>query len=318
MKLTYVLIPVLILALLAMGCEPTAEETTPWDLPESITSTDGLAIEFGEGEPPDEPFEQDDFYISLEVKNDGDYTIEEGGIIASLSGINKNDFSLNSLDKKSNFELGRKIEEEAIEGETNTLDFTKDKSANYNIDLATDFKARIRADVCYEYRTRAEASVCLKKDTRQYKTGDACAINNPDVEFESSAAPIGITDVSESPSGKDAVKVKFTIENNEGGGVYKPGTFSNKCTKEAERDEEDYVFVELTDPAGRLRFKCGRLGDSNEGYVRLHEYTEIITCSLDTNGLQEEAYTQPVTITVDYFYRSAIGKEITIKNADIY
>lgn len=314
MKFTYVLIPVLIIALLAMGCE-TTEEETPRKLTNYIGGTDGLAIEFEDDSPPEEVFDnsEEEFYIALDIKNEGEYTIEEGGIVASLSGINQNDFSLSSLHKKNNFELERIYEDR--EGGRDTIDFGE---AKYKIDLSSDFTTKIIADVCYKYRTVAASSICLKKDTRQHKTADACAINNEDINFENSGAPIQITDVDEAASGANRIKLNFVIENEQGGSFYKPNAFSNKCIPDDAKQEEDYVYVEVTDPAKRLSFKCSALGGDNKGEVRLYDGKKQISCTLDTNGLQETAYEQLIDITVDYFYRGAIEKEITIKNAEVY
>lgn len=317
MKSTHLLIPVLIIALLVAGCESGGEKETPRKLTDYVGGTGGLAIEFEEDAPPEEVFDngEEDFFIALNIENEGEYTIEEGGIIASLSGINYKDFSLSSAHKKSNFELERIYEER--EGGRDTIDFG---DANYKVDIPSDFSTTIIADVCYEYRTTAAASICLKKDTRQHKTADACLISNEDINFENSAAPIQITDIDEASSGKNNIKLNFVIENEEAGSFYKPGTFKNECIPsddDAEKNE-DYVYVEITDPAGRLNFKCSALGNDNKGEVRLYDGRKQITCTLDTGGLQDTAFEQLIDITVDYFYRGAISKDITIKNAEVY
>lgn len=313
MKL-HTLIPVLMIVILAIGCAPTEKET-PRKLTDYVGGTDGLSIKFEAEAPPDEVFDnsEEEFFIALDVKNEGEYTIEEGGIIASLSGINQNDFSLPSLHKKSNFELERMYEDK--EGGRDTIDF---EEAKYKIDLSSDFTTKIIADVCYEYRTVAASSICLKKDTRQHKTADACLINNEDIAFENSGAPIQITDVDEASSGANRIKLNFIIENEGGGSFYKPNAFSSKCIPDDAKQDEDYVYVEITDPAKRLYFKCSALGGDNKGEVRLYDDKKQISCTLDTNGLQETAYEQLIDITVDYFYRGAIEKGITIKNAEVY
>lgn len=313
MKLTYVLIPALILVLLFTGCE-TAEDTTPRKLTDYVGGISAIAIEFEEDAPPDEVFDnsEEDFFIAINIKNEGEYTIQEGGIIASLSGINQNDFSLASIHKKSTFDLERKHEDR--EGGIDTIDFG---NAKYKVDLSSDFSTRVIADVCYEYRTVAVTSVCLKKDTRQHKTADACLINK-DLTFENSAAPIQITNIKESSSGANRIKLDFTIENKKDGSFYKPKTFGNKCIPDEAKKEENYVYVEITDPSKRLNFQCSALGGNNKGEVKLFDNKKQISCTLDTQGLQDTAHEKPVDIKVDYFYRGAVEKEITIKNAEVY
>jgi len=314
MKLNYVIIPILALALLFTGCA-TSEETTPRKLTNYVGGTDGLSIEFEEDAPPDKVFDngEEDFFIALKIENEGEYTVEKGGIIASLSGINKNDFSLSSLHKKSNFDLDREYEDRS--GGIDTIDFG---DANYKIDLSSDFATRIIADVCYEYRTVAAAAICLKKDTRQHRTADACLISNEDIEFENSGAPIQITDVDEASSGSNRIKLNFVIENEHGGYFYKPGTFKDKCIPDDAKKEEDYVYIEITDPANRLKFKCSALGDDNKGEIKLYDGKKQISCTLDTKGLQETAYEQLIEITADYFYRGAIEKDVTVTNAEVF
>ncbi|MBL7100410.1 MAG: hypothetical protein ISS23_00475 [Nanoarchaeota archaeon] len=314
MKFTHAIIPTLILVLIFAGCE-TTKDTTPRKLTDYVGGISGVSMEYEEDSPPGEVFDnnEEDFFIAVSVKNEGEYTIGQGGIIASLSGINKDDFSLASLHKKSTFDLDRRYEDR--EGGTDTIDFG---SAKYKVDLSSDFSTRIITDLCYQYRTVAATSVCLKKDTRQHKTADACLINNEDLMFENSAAPIQITEVRESSSGANRIKLDFTIENKKDGSFYKPGTFRDKCIPDEAKKEKDYVYVELTDPAKRLNFKCSALGGSNKGEVRLYDNKKQISCTLDTQGLQDTAYQQLIDITADYFYRGAISKDITIKNAEVY
>lgn len=317
MRLTPILIPILIVVLLAAGCT-TTKDTTPRKLTDYVGGLDGLSITFEEEAPPDEVFDNGEtpFSIAVQLKNEGEYTIKSGGIIASLSGINQNDFSLASLHKKSNFDLDRKYSDRV--GATDVIEFGESK---YKIDLSSDFTTKIIADVCYNYRTVAAASMCLKKDTRQYKTADACAINNDKMTFENSGAPLQITKIVESASGANRIKLDFTIENKKPTeSFYKPGTFKDKCVPSSDeaRKGEDTVYVEVTDSAKRLSFKCSALGDSNKGETKLFDDKKQVSCTLDTNGLQDTAFEQLIDITVDYMYRGAVSKDIKIKNGQPY
>ncbi len=315
MKLIHFLIPVLMLTLLTTGCQ-TGTDTTPRKLTDYVGGIDGLSLEFEEGAPPEEIFDngETDFNIAVRVKNEGEYTTKKGGIVASLSGINQNDFSLASLHKQSDADLDRKYE--TREGGINTIDFGNSK---YKIDLSSDFATKIIADVCYEYRTVAAAAICLKKDTRQYKTADACSINNDQVVFENSGAPIQVSDVRESSSGANRIKIDFTIANKKPTeSSYKPGTFRDKCVPDLAKKEEDIVYKELTDPAKRLNFKCSALGDDNKGETKLFDDKKQISCTLDTNSLQDTSFEQKIDIVVDYVYRGAISKDILIKYAEVY
>lgn len=315
MKFMNILIPIVIVFLIT-GCEGGTDQT-PRKLTDYVGGLDGLSIQFEEEAPPLEVFDNSEaaFPIAIQIKNEGEYTVKSGGIVASLSGINQNDFSLASLHKKSNFDFDRKYSDR--EGATNTLEFG---DAKYKIDLSSDLTTKIVADVCYDYRTVGAAAICLKKDTRQYKAADACLINNDQIVFENSGAPIQITEIRESSSGANRIKLDFTIENKKDGGFYKLGTFKDKCIPSSDeaRKAENYVFVEVNDPAKRLNFKCSALGDDNKGETKLFDNKKQVSCTLDTNSLQDTAFEQLIDITVDYAYRGAISQDITIKNAEVY
>jgi len=83
---------ILAVALFLTGCEQT-EETTNLDGP-YVGGSEGLKFSFQEYEPPQIVLDdsQEDFFITLVVKNMGEYTIPEEGIIASLSGVDANAF----------------------------------------------------------------------------------------------------------------------------------------------------------------------------------------------------------------------------------
>ncbi len=315
-KIIYVLIYALILVFLLGGCTQNAnKDTTPRKLTDYVGGDKGLSFKFEEGAPPSEIFDEggDDFSIALQIKNEGEYTVQENGIIASLSGINQKDFSIASLHRKNDIELERKYPDR--DGETLVIDFG---NANYKVDLTSDFATKIVADICYDYRTRTAAAICLRKDTRQYQTADVCKITNEDVVFENSAAPIQITDVDESSAGRDKVKLTFTIENKGEGAFYKPEAFKDRCIPDEAKKDENYVYVILQDPSSRLRFECSALGGDNKGTVRLYDNKKTISCLIPTSGLQDTAFEQLIDITVDYVYRDAISQDIKIKNANVY
>lgn len=314
MKITYVFVTILIIALLLAGCAPS-ETDVPRRLTNYVGGTDGLSFEFEEDAPPDTVMDagEEDFSIALGIKNEGEYTIPKGKIIATLSGIDRESFSLPSLHKKSDFDIDRRLEEKA--GGRGTIDFGM---ANYKIDLKSDFSTKIVADVCYDYRTVAAARICLKKNTIQHKTRDACAINQPMIDYENSGGPIQIKNVEESSSGSNRIRLAFKLSNDGQGYVYKPNTFTTKCAPDEYRKEEDYVYVKVSDDAGRLRFQCSGLDDKNAGVVRLYDNEREISCTLDTTGLQETAYESLINIEVDYMYRDAIEQPITIENAEVY
>ena len=126
-----------------------------------VGGTNGLTIGFGTNAPPDRVFDNDkeDFDISIELKNVGEYDIPTNKVIITLSGVDVRDFRVPSahmildrpLEGKDEFQ-GR-----VIDGDEDELIY---ESAQYQFDLDADWETTIRADICYEYQTRATTKVC--------------------------------------------------------------------------------------------------------------------------------------------------------------
>lgn len=297
------------------GCTGNTKNNTR-KLTSFIGGSDGLSIGFVANAPPDKVLDesQEDFDISLDLENKGEFTISPNGIIATLSGIDREAFSLPSLSARSNFQIERKISDRGVtrDGGRDQLSFG---TAKYKEDLASDFTTSIVADVCYNYRTVAATAVCLKKDTMQLKATDACLIDNSNVAFENSAAPIQVTKVETRKAGKNSVKVTFTVENKGSGIVYLPGTFADSCSGH-ERDESK-LHVSVDSPSQKLGFKCDLFNGASEGDVKLYENKRQVSCVIDTLSLQETAYEPMINIQVDYMYRNAIKKDIKIENTNV-
>jgi hypothetical protein len=308
------LVLLVIVSLVFTGCNNTTEKVRK--LSNYIGGNDGLTIAFSKNAPPDTVLDekQEDFDVSLDIQNKGEYTIESGEIIATLSGIDREAFNLPSLNAKNAFQLERKINDRGVtrEGGRNDLTFGL---ATFTQDLAADFTTDIVADVCYKYRTVAVSAVCLKMNTLQLKTTDACLIDNDKVEFENSGAPVQITQVETRKSGKNSVKVTFTIENKGVGEVYVPGTFTDSCS--GHEKDEARVRVSLDSPSSRLTFKCDLFNGAAAGDVKIYDKKRQVGCVIDTGSLQETAFEAVVNIQVDYVYRNAIFKQIIIQNTNV-
>src|SRR3989344_5995082 len=72
-----------------------------------VGGTKGLEIAFAEDQPPDGVLDngQEEFFITLLMKNEGEYSIPSGSVIGSLSGIVQSSFSIKNMDKKSSNEV---------------------------------------------------------------------------------------------------------------------------------------------------------------------------------------------------------------------
>ena len=296
------------------GCQQQGGSTGS-KLTSYIGGTNGLALQFNQNEPPKEVLDngEDPFFISLLVENKGEYTIPPGGIIATLSGISREAFSLQKLSTVSDFELLRRTKVDSSEREGGTADLSLGQ-ANYKYDLATDFSTRLLTDVCYNYRTVASTGLCFKGSTIQRSAQDVCTINNEKVAVESSSAPIQVTEVKERASGSNQVTFTFVIENQGEGEVYELGSFTTSCT--TKQGQEGKVNVKVESPSTEIRPTCGGdLQGSHQGVVRLIEKKRTISCSVNTGSMQETAFSALVDIQIDYIYKNSLGQDIKVKNA---
>ena len=310
MKKIYVLFSVLIVLLFITGCKKTTEAGLTGAY---IGGSEGLDISFVEDEPPERVLDanSEQFFITLLLKNEGESDIEEGDVRVTLSGIEKNQFQIDSLTKvNENFIKGlEKKREEVLEGVQDEISY----EAKYKPDLNQDFNPTITANVCYTYSTRTLTKLCLRKDVARRAREGECVVDEKKA-IENSGAPLQVISLSELKGGTNKVKVIFTIENVGEGVVYEKGALRvGDCSEGS--DKENRVNVEIR-PVSNLQFKCSKLGDKSTGVVRLNtEGKATITCDASTSGLQETAFEDPLNINLDYVYKERIKKVMIVENA---
>lgn len=307
------ILAILLLVLLISGVKGCEKGKETGALGAYIGGTDGLAVSFLDDEPPEKVLDnnQESFFITLSLENKGEYDIPKGKIIASLSGIPREDFSMSLLDAKSAnvIEGKHKLGGEILEGVMDELQFPE---AKYKYDLSADLVQKMRADVCYLYQTEGLAKLCLKKNPSARDDTDICEINNEAVSLESSSAPVKVTNVKEQSAGQAEVLLIFDIENVGEGDVYLPDTFSGECSGWEKKKDSLSISVEAV--AKNLIVKCTMLGDKSKGDIKLVSGKRKATCRVSTSALQDTAFESPFNIKLNYFYKVAIGKEILIQN----
>ena len=280
-----------------------------------VGGTDGLEIRFASGEPPDRVFDdnEEDFDITIEIENVGEFDIPSNKIIATLSGIDTKDFGINNPNQVLPFPLDGKGEfnDNVIQGDENEIIF---QDARYKHDLVADFETKIRADICYEYQTKATTKVCLKRDATDRDEDDICQINSDNVNVENSGAPVQIKDVRTRSSGTNEVQLTFVVEDKAAGVVHPPGTFTSKCVRD--EDEEDKLRVEVFTGSGRHNIKCSQFGDGSSGIVKLTNNERPVRCRVSTLSAPESALEEPINIIASYSYRNAISKSLIIEDSE--
>jgi len=310
MKKSYGLLFSIVLILFIAGCTDAGRSTGKF-----IGGDRGLEITFLEQEPPNEVLDngEDEFDITLRLRNVGEVDIPEAKVIASLKGISKEDFSLRSLTERSEGPLERlqRISNRITEPDETEIRF---QNARYKFDLNAAFDIDLRADVCYEYGTIAIVDLCLKRDPTQRRSGDQCLINNNNVIVDNSAAPVKIISLSQRSSGSGKIKFTFEIETVGIGEVFEPGTFSNECG--IEDDKKDRLRVKVSSRAN-IPIDCSRL-NGDEGIIELFSGRRSIRCELDTSNLQDVAFLSRINIVSNYFFKESVTRPITVLDSESF
>lgn len=314
MKKERFLILILVVLVLVVGCESLGGKKDTTVSGVFVGGSEGLGIEFVKDEPPNVVLDnsQESFNIALLLKNKGEYDVPAGKVIASLGGIDRDSFGLSSLDTT----LSRGIEgvtkrrEAKVEGGEEELRF---KNLKYKHDLKSDFRTSVRVDVCYLYETNAVASLCLKKEASAHNIDDACEIDNSNVKVDNSGAPVKISNLDQRPAGSNQIRFSFQIDKGGSGNVYLPEQFSSDC--HGASDDDEWVRVELSTPGGRVPIKCGSLDESSKGDVKLLNKKRVVSCTIETQGLQENAFEAPLNLDIKYFYRVALEKGLAVEDS---
>ena len=304
MKKSYILLLSLLLVLFIAGCDNAGRASGRF-----IGGDKGLEITFIEQEPPNEILDngEDEFDITLRLRNVGESNIQAGKTIATLKGIGKDDFSLNSLTSNSEDDLERlqRISDRITEPDETEIRF---ENAKYKFDLDAAFDVDLRADVCYEYSTTAVTDLCLKKEATQRRTGDQCQINNNEAIVDNSGAPVKVTSMTQRSSGSDKISFTFDIETVGIGEVYEPGTFNDECG--VNNDKKDRLRIRVIS-RGNIPIECSKL-NGDEGVVELFSGRRSIRCEVDTSNLQDIAFLSRVNIVLEYFFKESATEPIRV------
>lgn len=304
-------VSLIILLIVLSGCKLIKKEAKNEPLGAFISGKTGLQASFLKNSPPDQVYDnnQDEFDIGLLLKNEGEYDIPPNKVIASISGIRAEDFNIPDLNKVLTVGIDGKTIRNNLEvpGSEEELTF---EAVKYKHDLKADFATDVIVHACYSYVTHAVASVCLKKNLLERDVIDTCEVENSAVNYDTSSAPVQVSNVIQVPRGKNQVKLTFDVSNGGSGEVYLSNAFTNTCY--GGENLRDQVKINVDSPAGKLAVKCKTLSDASEGSLKLIEGKRTVDCTIDTSSLQDVSFETPVLIDVSYFYRESVSKKLTV------
>ena len=297
---------VLAMMLLVAGCDENGDTGTETRNP-FRGGTESLSISFDNDNPPSEVFDDTPFYVGINVRNTGEYTVPEDEMEIRIRGVNPEVYGLTNSDlikgptttlEGTVFDVNRNL----IEG---THDYIEFGPFDYSESLSTRIGVPIQANACYSYGTEVVSELCIKEDTRD-EPGDVCDIDE-DKTYYNSAGPVQVTSVRQTPRGASRVDFSFRVEHRGVGTLYSRGA---SCDTSESGVEENQVFIDVDGPAG---LDCTSLeGGGTSGNIRVTEGSRLVTCSLDISDATS-AYIEPISINMEYTYRQVITKNVDVK-----
>jgi hypothetical protein len=320
MKKTILMSLILIGLLFLAGCGEKESDVGPATTP-FVGGSNALSMEFVEGAPPSEIFDnaQFPFSINLKIENLGEHEVKTEDGYIEITGVEASEFGLGSQsDLRQNipFDIrnvvknfqGTVLVGDTIISEFNDLNFQRNIRGNWD-------GPRIRANLCYNYKTEVSTSVCLKRDMlTNIDTKEICEISG-DKKVFNSGAPIQITKVTQAPLGSNKIQVQFVIEHvgSPNDRFYKKDT---ECDDKATNTDKNKVFLNIIEDINGNYAECSGLEEStgNSGYVTLHAgRPRTVICSFEIGDVQG-VFEKQITASLEYRYYQFIEKRILVKD----
>ncbi|MFT4297637.1 MAG: hypothetical protein ACMXX5_00415 [Candidatus Woesearchaeota archaeon] len=317
-----ILIGFMIIALLFLaGCNDEGRRDTGPARTPFVGGRNALSMEFVEGAPPIEIFDnaQFPFSINIKIENLGEHDIETTDGYLEITGINPVDFGLSGqADLKQDIPhnirgVVKNFQGTILVGDTIIAEFSE---LNYQENIRGNWDGpRIRANLCYNYETEATTYVCLKRDMlANLDSTEICSLNEQKQVYNS-GAPIHITKVTQTPLGSDKIQVQFEISHvgSANDRFYKVDT---ECDDSATNTDRDKVFFEIPTDINGNYAQCSGLEEStgNSGYVKLFSgRPRSVICTFEVGNI-EGAFEKQLTATLRYRYHQFIEKRILVKD----
>ena len=282
-----------------------------------VGGTQGLEITFLPGRPPQDVFDDPSFkfQIGAKLENKGEWDIlNANDIEVSVTGINPSSFNVqpSSLIKKADDPLnGVKINAagDIVKGDITNVEFPE---MNYVTPVSGTLTFSVLANVCYEYGTKLQGKLCVRKDLRRLTTQDGLCNPDRNIPFETSGAPIQITNVKQSVSGTDKIDIAFTIRKSGAStdSLHKAGTTCDSV----QLSNRDVVYVNVKD-TGLGEMKCSGLsgGTATAGYVTLFNGEREMRCSQTISSPID--FETPFNIELKYGYKQFVETKINVKHS---
>jgi len=305
--------------LVIAGCKGNTGSSTPITDVDVRKGIEGLTIEFTKNAPPDSVFEDTVFPIALTLRNKGASDIEESEGFLSI-GIEKafldfmeqnNEPMQFGIKGKSIFNLDGDQRLEIVNVQAKDIGAQSEKRSS-----------TIFATACYTYETKLGTSVCIDTDIFGERPRDkVCQVK--DLEFnDGQGGPVAITKIEtrilpDADQDPNIVIPHFIIhvENRGNGEVIVPEQekIQSACTSES-LSHKDFNRIKITAKLSNQKLDCDIKEEESNTGIRLREKKDIARCTLKEGiNKNRDAYTAPLSITLDYGYTFTLSKDITIE-----
>ena len=278
-----------------------------------IGGKEGLVASFVQGEPATDVFEKEDFAISLNLENKGEYDIKPNEIIATLVGVSYADFQI----KQQNLRNQAPVNGLQRSPEGSTLPTTPSTelryTANYRKDTPVNIPFDLGVNVCYNYQTNAKTKLCLKKDLRGAEDPN-CKINEQKL-VGNSGAPVQVSSLFEARAGQNEVSLTMMFTNVGRGDVYSRSLLSKESCVE-DRELKNLLNVKVEFSEEDIAVRCEKFNGGNEGTLTLVQGTQNLHCVINTNDFgQETLFEKDIDVVLSYVYKDQISTKVTVKNS---
>lgn len=331
-----VILFVFLLAVFVTGCGIILKKDSgKMDATDFERGPSGLVMEFVKNYPGDSYIVNsgvdERIIIMLDLMNKGTYPevddFGKGNVY--ISGF---DSSIISISEKSKALSGRYLPAASPINPLGGFDTVEFEGRIIADKITIDkYDPTIMATACYPYATKASPTVCvdpLPFDDRQEKV---CTIGSQ--KLETQGAPVAVTGIAQESS-TNKIQFKISIENVGDGDVLKPDDeVLERCSPlggtsgKLDRKNFDRIRVKeikIGDVDLLANGKCGPFADNtaaSDKLIQIFNGEGFIICTLDLNNDissgtvfedVQSAYTTPLSIVLEYNYRSTISKPIKI------
>ena len=265
------------------------------------SGTRGITVNFGQGTPPSTVFDTQDFYMILDLANQGTYDLSANDCFVQVTGQDHGIMpgmstaqSCGSIEGKSEF---------LPDGGSDYLEF---RTNGINLpDGAFEYKPTLNVVWCYNYETNAMASICVDPGFYQITEEQKSCVTQDVSMGGGQGGPVAVSMVGVENVAGNAV-LEFTIRNVGGGQVLSPYADIKNCAGTGlDYDDFDNLVYDI-DFSGGTEIKCS----PRDNTLRMVNGQGKIICTYDIDGTT--SFETPVIVNLQYSYMENTKKQISI------